>query len=242
MLCPVCKKELVIWKNLRLETLGEHVGAPNERPCEKPAFHCPDEKCSTRTVRHIFWDDIEGGMFYDGEYMSKEERATIPFIDGLSAPFGSFNRGFDAAKKAEEKVNTTICTLPTWLWKPLDGMEIRWNWSYSADENGNLTGRHFGLHWLRREVRNGYVSQIYHNWGWHMFCFSIKQDFRAWLGLRKNPNATYLRNHLVDTTKRMQWDNADWWRIWSGRVAKLLLKFLPPTKSVLDKYPNIVVQ
>jgi hypothetical protein len=237
MYCPVCKKELVVWKNLRLETLGEHVGAPNEQSCEKPAFHCPDEKCPTRTVRHIFWDDIEGGMFYDGEYMSKDERASIPFIDGLSAPFGSFNRGWDAAKQAEEKANTLICTLPTWLWKPLGGMKIYKNWVYHANDDGKIDSRSFELKYIRKDG-------CWHNWGWHMLCFSIKQDFRAWQGLRKNPNATWFRSNLKGTVKRMEWKDAEWWRKMSGKVAKFLLNHVPPAppKNVLDKYPNIVVE
>lgn len=237
MLCPVCKKELVIWKNLRLETLGEHVGAPNQEPCEKPAFHCPDEKCPTRTVRHIFWDNIEGGMFYDGKYMSKEELATIPFINGLNAPFGSFNRGWDAVKQAEEKSNIYWFTLPNWLWKPLGGMKIHWNWSYRSNEDGEITGRKFGLQYIRKDG-------VWHNWGWNMFCFSLRNDFRAWWELRKNPGASWSRNELKGTVERMEWKNAEWWRILSGCVAKFLLKHVPPAppKNVLDKYPNIVVQ
>lgn len=235
MHCPVCRKELVVWKELRLETLGEHVGDPNGLVCKKPALHCPDGKCPSRLIG-CMWDNIEGGLFYAGKYPSQEEKDAVPFIDGNTAPFGSFDRGWQAAKKAEAKVNKQICQFPKWFPGILSGMKIRTDWVYHADDQGKITSRHFGLHWITQEG-------IIHMWGMRMLIFSLRTDIRNWKELRRNPNDAYARNRLKDTIRRKEWPDAEWWRILSAAFASFLLKHSPsvPPKNVLDKYPAIKV-
>lgn len=223
MYCPVCRKELIVWKNLPLETLGEHVSDPNSEPCEKPAMICSDTSCFTHKLG-MMWDDIEGGLFYSGKYPTKGELAAMiishPFIDGNNAPFGSFNRKWNAEKRAEEKANKHIFTFPKWLWKPLNGMKVYTNWVYDADYDGNIKNRNFGLKWIR-------IDGVYHLWGMRMLWYSIRQDLRHWIVLRKNPYCKISRRELQETIKQATYPNPEWWRIWSAKFAKFLLKHSP---------------
>lgn len=224
LFCPVCKKQLVVRQQLRLETLDEHISDPNRTPCLKPAFQCPDGKCPTRLIGCI-WDDFEGNLFYVEKRPSIEEKAAIPFIDGLTAPFGSFNRGWEAAKRAEAKTNKHLLTFPKWFPGVFSQMEVHTNWTYHANDNGEITKRHFGLHWIHFDPKSN--LRTIHMWGMRMLKYSIYCDLRAWWALRRDPTSGWHRNQLEDTVKRMEWRDPEWWRILSGKFAKFLLKCLP---------------
>jgi hypothetical protein len=228
LLCPVCKKELITKREYRLETLGEHVGNPNGEVAMKPAWQCPDGKCPTR-LHNIMWDDIEGGTYFIGKYPSPEERKAIPFIDGNDAPFGSFDRGEHAANAANKKANTQICTFPKWFPGILSGMEVWWNWVYHADYDGKITGRSFGLQWIKIDGPH----RLVHMWGLRMLKFSIRGALRAWWGCIKNPESTWYLNELKQDAKKIdEWRDPEWWRIWSGYFAKFLLWTLSRKKSL----------
>ena len=155
----------------------------------------------------------------------------IPFIDGISAPFGSWDRKWEAAKKAEEKANKHILTFPKWFPGILSQMEVHTNWAYEADVNGKILSRKFGLEWIAIDGQ----LRIHHVWGMTMLIHSLRSDIKTWLKLRKSPNAyntKFWRRHLEDSINRMEWSKAEWWRIWSGNVAKFLLKHSP--KESLD--------
>lgn len=226
MQCPVCRKTLVVWKNLRLETLGEHVCDPNGEIAEKPALRCPDENCATRKVGCI-WDNVEGGLFYEGKFLTTEEKDAVPFIDGISAPFGSFDRGWATAKKAEAKANKKLFTFPKWFPGVLSEMEVHTAWTFQADDQGKITSRHFGLNWLRLDIRGGYRARIYHNWGMSMLIYCIKSNYRLWKNLRKNPKDTYARRDLESNVKQKDWHKPEWWRHCNSAMSAFLLKHAP---------------
>jgi len=228
MLCPVCMKKLVVRQLLPLETLDEHVSDPNRIPCNKPALQCPDGKCPSRLIGCI-WDNIEGGLFYIGKYPDKKEKDLVPFIDGIDSPFGSFNRSWQAEKKAENKANKHIFTFPKWFPGILSKMEVHTNWRYTANYDGKITSRKFRLSWIK--IEKGF--RTYHIWGMRMLIYSLKGLFKAWWSIKKNPNDGWAYKSINDDINIIKLENPEWWRIVSAKVAIVLLKTLPLQTNLL---------
>ena len=213
MFCPVCRKELVEWEMLPLETLDEHVCNPNGEPSMKMAYRCSDENCVTRT-RNIFWNDI--GEMYARPYLRSAEQ--IPFIDNNDAPFGTFQRKTNVTicKKNENK---TLVTLPKWFPGVLSGMEIRSRWCYKSNENGDILKRKLHFDYLRKKGD----GQVYHQWGMNMLIFCLKGLFKQWKDLRKNPDDKFAIRELRGDIERGTWKNAEWWRKWNATFAYIIL-------------------
>lgn len=231
LLCPVCRKPIVPFKEMRLETLDEHIFDPNGTPSLKWGYWCPDESCATR-VFGIFWND-EGDLYAQAcaPYLTREKKASIPFIDGNDAPFGSFQRkcNVDVYKKDQ---NRTIIVLPKFMPGILSGMKIRTKWSYQGDYDGKVTKRRLGFEYITK-------GGVIHLWGLRMVKHCVSRSFRAWWELRKNPNATWHRNELKETIKQGTWPRAEWWRKVSAWVATILLRFSPAEiKNPLTKQPD----
>lgn len=80
MKCPICKTELKVTGQARLETLIEHVEDPNGIPSMKNKYQCPNENCIANQDE-LVWDEY--GEYYDGKHAGKK----YPFIDGFNALF-----------------------------------------------------------------------------------------------------------------------------------------------------------
>jgi len=202
MKCPCCKSELVEWKQLRLETLEEHVFDPNGNPSLKMAYRCSDEACVTNP--NIYWNEF--GERYGGE-------SAIPFIDDNDAPFGSFQRkcNVEIYKKDENK---HLCTFPCW---PLKGWKVRSNYSYQSNEDGDILSRKLKLEWIRPD---GCI----HIWGYRMVLYGLRQVVYNWKMLRKDTSNSFARSNLEDVIRRKSWPRAEWWRKVNAFFAKVALK------------------
>jgi len=216
MKCPVCKTELVVWKQLRLETLSDHVFDPNgeqEIPLSD-AYRCPSPFCCTNVggkagemyEPRVFWNS-------NGDLYSNGTSKDIPFVDNNNAPFGSLNRRLNVEiyKKDENK---HLLTIPCW---PLKGWKVYKKYSYQSNENGDILKRRFHLEWITNEG-------IYHTWGYKMLIFCLKGTFREWYEIRKNHGNTFCRKSLEASIKQASWPRCEWWRKINARVAKLALK------------------
>jgi hypothetical protein len=219
MLCPVCRKPLVRWQEMRLETLDEHVFNPNLLPSLKWAYQCLDEKCSTRT-HGIFWNDM-GDLYIQRGFNQPpmDYKEDCAFINGNNAPFGTFQRkaNVEIYKKDE---NRKLFTFPTWFPGILSGMKVWSNWHYQSNENGDILRKRLSLNWITKD-------NVYHTWGMRMLCYSIRKDIVAWWELRKDPTYYFWRNQLKGTIEQGKWRNAEWWRKWSAALATFLLKHSP---------------
>lgn len=213
MLCPVCKKLVVPWKEMRLETMDEHICNPNGEPSYKMAYRCSDEKCITNTFT-IFWND-EGELYTD-DFIPFRDMNAIPFINGNNAPFGTFQRkcNVEVYKKDENKL---LVTLPLWFPNVLSGMEIWSKWYYKSNKNGDI---------LRRRLSFEYITKkrVYHQWGIKMLQYSMKNILNDWKSLRNNPEDKFSRDRLEQAVQRSWWPDAEWWRKMSGYFAAFLLK------------------
>ena len=224
LLCPVCRRKIVPFKQLKLETLEEHASDPNGTPTLKWGYWCPDESCATR-VFDIFWNDI-GELYTQGcaPYLTKEKKASIPFIDNNDAPFGSFERkqNVEISKKDENKI---LFVFPKFFPSILSEMKVEGRYYYNADFDGNI---------LKRRIKFKYITKegIIHQWGMKMLIYCIKNNFRAWRELRQNPNAFAHRRELRHSVESAKWQNAEWWRKVSAKIAALLLRFTPSESSV----------
>ena len=211
MLCPVCKKQLVDWQQLKLDDPADY--SNGEVPL-RWGYHCPDVKCQTRT-NGIFWN-------YDGElyinnlspYFNRSEKAKIPYIDGNDAPFGTLWRKLKAETPNSDK-DKLLVTFPLWFPNVLKGMKIYREYNYQSNEEGDILKCYTNLKYIREDG-------CYHSWGINMLIFSFKGIYREWKSVRNNPKDTFSLKRLQDYIIRKDWDK-DWWRNWSSKVAYIAI-------------------
>jgi len=218
MNCPVCRKNLVEWKSLKLETLDDHVCNPNGEGSMRMAYHCQDEKCPTR-IHGIFWD-------YEGELFTKsyvKNMNMINFADNNNAPFGSFQRccNVEVYKKDENKL---LVTLPLWFPGVLSGMKIRSRWIYKSNYNGDILSRKLGFDYITKKG-------IYHCWGLRMLWYGLRLNMISWSAIKKNPNDKWMRERLEDSANRGNWDRAEWWRKINAKIAGFMLNHSPENNA-----------
>jgi hypothetical protein len=85
MRCPVCKGEIQITGQERLETLIEHVCDPNGEVGFKDKYECLNKTCPA--IGKIFWNSY-------GERYGELDKSF--FIDKNDGPFGSIERRLNA--------------------------------------------------------------------------------------------------------------------------------------------------
>jgi hypothetical protein len=203
MKCPVCKTELVVWKQLRLETLSDHVLDPNgeqELPLSD-AYSCPNTKNCPCTL-------ADGGpvVFWNGDGDLYGNSIGLPFIDNNNAPFGSLSRRLNVEiyKKDENKL---LFTIPCW---PLKGWKVRSKYSYQSNEDGDILRRKFHLEWITNDG-------VYHIWGIKMLMFSLKETWKNW---KEGCN-----HNLKRSVEQASWPRAEWWRKINAKVASMAIKY-----------------
>jgi hypothetical protein len=115
------------------------------------------------------------------------------------------------------------------MWVPgaLKGMKVYSNWSYESNFQGDILKRHFALRYIHREG-------TWYSFGIHMLKYSCSRLLRAWWGLLKNPESEWNRREIVDTISQEGWgkgEDGQWYRLWSGKFARLLLRLSPPASN-----------
>lgn len=210
MHCPICKTELVEWKQLRLETLDEHV--MNAKPSYKMAYVCPNTKTCAATLADgkpvVFWN--ENGELYGNP-------TGLPFINNNDAPFGTFQRkiNVEISKKDENK---QIMVLPFWFPSVLSGMKIRTRWNYQSNEDGDILKRRLSFEYIRKDG-------VIHLWGLRMVRYGFSTAFRSWKKA-KFDNDRWGINELKQTVERKDWAKKEWWRKVNAFFASMALKNL----------------
>lgn len=119
--CPICRTELETKRQLRLETLCEHV--ENVEPSLKDVYECPYIRCQGH--RRIFWSS-------DGEYYQESFSEKFDFVNNNDAPFDSFQRQMNVEiyKHDEDYI---FCTIFKWRFK------IKFH--YKSNRNGDILSR-----------------------------------------------------------------------------------------------------
>ena len=191
MFCPVCKSELIVTGQERLETLDEHVSCVEEISF-KNKYECSNPNCPTQGV--ACWN--EDGEFYVNDWGKSN---SLQFIDNNNAPFGSFQRqaNVEIYKKDEDY---TLLTIGRYRFK------IKFH--YISNKNGDILKRKWKLEiWVREHKFGGemlYISGI------HMLLFSICRFHRNIRNLKKG--CDWCRNEIKSNLFLEDWQKKDWWR------------------------------
>ena len=196
LLCPLCRSELAITGQARLETILEHVECSEEISL-KNKYECSNEDCPTRNV--VFWN--QDGELYTHEYVAYK---SLKFIDDNDAPFGSHQREFNVTcYKHDEDYDLYV------------GRKWRWQitFTYTANENGEILSRKRHLKFWKRD-KSG--MEIHHIPGIHMFIYTIK-SFRKHLDFYEINHPAIQRDLVLH-----EWQKEDWWRRYAHPIKKWL--------------------
>lgn len=185
MLCPICKKELVVTGQERLETLDEHVCNPNGEICLKDKYECINETCSA--YNRIMWGE-DGDLYWKNGWSRKEY---FNFIDGNEAPFGSFSRRMNVEiyKKDENFLLCTIFERKNYV-----------KYLYKSNEDGDILNRKWKFELITKDGTI-YIS------GLRMLVYSIKKFHRN-LFEKTIDEEKFKEEYLV----LQDWQKKDWWR------------------------------
>lgn len=207
MKCPCCRTELIVKRQMRLETLEEHVCNPNGEPSLKNAYECSNRDCPS-VPPALVWDEF-GSLYVTGKdfYTSKG----IPFINNNNAPFGSFERRWNVER---DDIRNGSFIIPCW---PLKGWSVHFYCHRLADENGDVIAKKHYLCWVRPD---GYR----HIWGIHMFVFCLRGTLKNWKELRRNPASIWSRKELQTSVEQLHWAQAEWWRKINAKLAQFVLQ------------------
>ena len=162
MKCPKCHQELIRGVDREFETLSDHVCNPNvEHYPLRPTFVCNNEQCPASTAE-IFWDE-DGGMYgYNKGF---------EFENDISSAYPSFERKMDIEiykKGLKSKLRLHPC-LMLWFLQPMI------EFTYKADEYGNILKRGYKLIWLQKDSWNPFVKDRF---GYHtQYTFPVTMLF-----------------------------------------------------------------
>jgi len=184
MLCPICKSELVVTGQERLETLDEHVSNPNE-PSLKNKYECLNKECSG--YDRFMWDE-DGDLYHKHHWC---DHKTFNFVNGNDGAFGSFARrvNVEIYKKDE---NFLLCTL--------FGRKIFIKYLYKSNDDGDILKRTWKFEILRK---NGsfYIS------GWRMLIHMIRTFHKNSYERFDNPE-----RFESEYLELRDWQKKNWWR------------------------------
>ena len=196
MLCPICRTELIVTGQERLETLSEHVCDPNGEPSLKDKYECPNRECVA--FGELCWNDW--GERYGGGFNFPEEL----FIYKNDAPFGSFQRkaNVEIGKHDEDH--------------PLFGLETRWGlirvvYKYTSNTDGDILSRKRTYEIWSKD--RGGIGYYVHPLGIHMLIFCIKDFHRKLKQGRLDKEDLYPR----------VWDKR-WWKKLSCWYSRMFLR------------------
>lgn len=236
MCCPFCGHPLVKRGSKRLETMSEHVFDPNGTPSEKPAYYCENEECRYKDV--FLWNgnrsefDVDAGeAFFNSDKAVKEVNGERKVDDKYWELYKETSDWYTAATntftfKQQREETDKIYLHPIFalfLLRPY--IEVY----YEAKENGDIVGRKWRIHFLKKEEgREDY--NIYYISSLHMFFFSMRQRKHKMKWLTK-PNTTeskYYANSVKEVfgnegyVPRSRFKREDWYRSASWTLTKIL--------------------
>jgi uncharacterized protein YbaR (Trm112 family) len=153
MKCPVCKSELIVNGQERLETLMEHVDC--REPSLKDSYICSMKECPTHKAG-VRWN--ESGELYCKDFYL--ESKLYKYIDNNNAPFGSFQRQLNVEiyKKDENKKFNIF------------GWTVEIKYKYKSNENGDILKKWPKINLWQRD-HTLYIPGI------HMFLYCVKKHF-----------------------------------------------------------------
>jgi hypothetical protein len=173
MLCPSCKTKLIVDGQARLETLDEHVSAPNDEVCLKDKYICPNTDCKISSCS--YWNEY--GEFYCDKFSEiRKLEKDGAFINNNNGPFGSFQRKINVEiyKKDEEYV---LFDLGKYRF------EVTFN--YKSNEDGDILKRkrHLTI-WEKDENSGGYIycQNFFHSLSRKVKIFHIQR------GMKRTPD------------------------------------------------------
>lgn len=217
MLCSLCKSDLIVNGQARLETLGEHICCPDEDPYMKNRYVCSNDSCTSH-LHKICWNE-DGEQYGRSVLLSARaywDNPNFIFIDNNPAPFNSIWREI---YMDNERDGDTYYVLP-WVtgkfgfrieakkWRRFDeGVLVDFGTNFEIQtRRGKLGGKpHYGIN------------------GWHMFWFSMGQYFneRKW-------NKKFELKHNG-------FDDGEWWRTWSYNVKYMIEKYWYKSNPIYKK-------
>ena len=190
MRCPICKTELIVTGQERLQTLGEHVGDPDGVPSFKDTHQCPNKECEA-CKDGLVWDDY--GSFYsyireDIPYGKKYE-----FIDGNDGAFGSFQRESNVTNGKHDEDFVLLS-----LYK----IKFKVQYLYEANQDGEILSRKAKIFTYYRQGYGWcqYISGI------HMFFYCLSCFKRLLKRERNQYTIAELRGNFENS-----WDKR-WWK------------------------------
>jgi len=198
MKCPICKTELVVTGQERLETLMEHVQDPNGEVCLKNKYQCPNKQCEANK------DDLVWNEY--GEYYSSSFGKKYNFIDNNNGPFGSWER----------KTQVTICKKDeNFTLFEIFGFRVDVEYHYDANEDGDVLKRWWNLkYWIKEKNGFSYINYIP---GIHMFWYVIKSIWR--IRIVNEENVSWWSKNFLDEIEHRTWDKR-WWSLSARWIMK----------------------
>jgi len=202
MLCPICKSELKVTGQARLETLDEHVTCGEVSL--KDEYECLNKSC--QAYETLMW------AFTGERYTKRVEdmfRKNFSFIDNNDGPFGSFQRqtNVEIYKKDEN-----YDLLKTKKWR------IHVVFCYKSNKDGDILKR-----WRKLEFwcRSGNGTETLYISGLRMFRHMVGEFHHARKRHRENEN-DYWKKRILDLCKLEHWHKKDWWRRWSNAYIRFM--------------------
>lgn len=235
MCCPFCGHPLVKRGSKRLETMSEHVCDPNGTPSEKPAYYCENEECRYKDV--FLWNgnrsefDVDAGeAFFNTDKAVKEINGERKIDDAYWELYKETSDWYTAATntftfKQQREETDKIYLHPIFalfLLRPY--IEVY----YEAKENGDIVGRKWKIHFLKKEEgRDDY--NIYYISSLYMFFFTMRQRKRKmkWLTKPNSTKAEYYANSVKDVfgneslCPRKRFTPHDWYHVASWTLTKI---------------------
>lgn len=200
MNCPKCHKRLVQGKDREFETLTDHICEPNrEHYPLRPTFICNNPQCPA-SKEDLFWD--EWGALYG--YSRKLE-----FDNNINSAYPSFERKTDIEiykKGLKSKMYLPPC-LMLWFLQPMI------EFTYKADEYGNVLKKGYKLVWLKKDNWKPWVKDRF---GYHThYSFPIMMIIRhikSHIDTIRNCSDGYKSHKAKELLEPLaSWDNR-WWR------------------------------
>lgn len=193
MMCPICKTELVITGQARLETLDEHVSCCEEITF-KSVYQCPNQSCEA-CKNELIWNSW--GEFYT--FRSPQEfKYNYGFIDNNNAPFGSFQRKCNIEVYKDDENFYLIKGIN--IFKTRFSLKVKFH--YTSNENGDILKRTFSLQPI--------INDCYYTSGISMLNYCMRRNFKLIKEIKKNPENKFFLEELKRELDS-KWDKR-WWK------------------------------